>query len=111
MDSGQQAEVDQSMLELDGTANKSRLGANAILAVSLAVAKATAVERQLPLYRYLNSGANLVLPVPMMNIINGGAHAHQGADLQEFMIVPHGVASFSEAVRCGCEFSTPSSPF
>ena len=103
MDSGQQAEVDQSMLELDGTANKSRLGANAILAVSLAVAKATAVERQLPLYRYLNSGANLVLPVPMMNIINGGAHAHQGADLQEFMIVPHGVASFSEAVRCGCE--------
>ena len=103
IDSSQQAEVDQIMLDLDGTANKSRLGANAILAVSLAVAKATAVEQKLPLYRYLNSGARMVLPVPMMNIINGGAHAYKGADLQEFMIVPHGVASFSEAVRCGCE--------
>ena len=103
IDSGCQSEVDQIMLDLDGTANKSRLGANAILAVSLAVAKAAAVEQKLPLYRYLNRGAEMLLPVPMMNIINGGAHADQGADLQEFMIVPHGVASFSEAVRCGCE--------
>lgn len=103
IDSSCQSEVDQIMLDLDGTANKSRLGANAILAVSLAVAKAAAVEQKLPLYRYLNRGAEMLLPVPMMNIINGGAHADQGADLQEFMIVPHGVASFSEAVRCGCE--------
>ena len=103
IDSSCQSEVDQIMLDLDGTANKSRLGANAILAVSLAVAKAAAVEQKLPLYRYLNRGAEMLLPVPMMNIINGGVHADQGADLQEFMIVPHGVASFSEAVRCGCE--------
>lgn len=98
-----QANVDQIMLDLDGTHNKSKLGANAILAVSLAVAKASAAEKQIPLYRYLNTDANMVLPVPMMNIINGGAHAHKGADLQEFMVVPHGVASFSEAIQCGCE--------
>lgn len=98
-----QAGVDQIMIDLDGTPNKAHLGANSILAVSLAVAKAAATECGQPLYKYLNSDADMQLPVPMMNIINGGAHAHKGADLQEFMIVPHGVASFSEAVRCGCE--------
>jgi len=103
VDSLDQANVDQIMLDLDGTHNKANLGANSILAVSLAVAKASAAEKQLPLYRYLNTGANMVLPVPMMNIINGGAHAHKGADIQEFMVIPHGMASFSEAVRCGCE--------
>ncbi|MCL4146366.1 UNVERIFIED_CONTAM: hypothetical protein GTU68_047663 [Idotea baltica] len=103
VDSLDQANVDQIMLDLDGTHNKAKLGANSILAVSLAVAKASAAEKQLPLYRYLNTDAKMVLPVPMMNIINGGAHAHKGADIQEFMVVPHGVASFSEAVRCGCE--------
>ncbi len=99
----EQNTVDQIMLELDGTDNKSNLGANGMLAVSLAVAKASAAEQQKPLYRYLQTGSSLLLPVPMMNIINGGAHAHKGADLQEFMIVPHGVDSLSEAVRCGCE--------
>ncbi len=103
VDSLDQANVDQIMLDLDGTHNKAKLGANSILAVSLAVAKASAAEKRLPLYRYLNTDANMVLPVPMMNIINGGAHAHKGADIQEFMIVPHGVASFSEAIQCGCE--------
>lgn len=103
VDSLDQVNVDQIMLDLDGTHNKANLGANSILAVSLAVAKASAAEKQLPLYRYLNTDANMVLPVPMMNIINGGAHAHKGADIQEFMVVPHGVASFSEAVQCGCE--------
>ncbi len=98
-----QAQVDHIMLELDGTPNKANLGANAILAVSLAVAKAAAAEKQLPLYQYLSTTKQMVLPVPMMNIINGGAHAHKGADLQEFMVVPHGVASFSEAIQCGCE--------
>lgn len=103
VDSLDQANVDQIMLDLDGTPNKAKLGANSILAVSLAVAKASAAEKQLPLYRYLNTDANMVLPVPMMNIINGGAHAHKGADIQEFMVVPHGVSSFSEAIQCGCE--------
>ena len=103
VDSLDQANVDQIMLDLDGTHNKAKLGANSILAVSLAVAKASAAEKKLPLYQYLNTGAKMVLPVPMMNIINGGAHAHKGADIQEFMVVPHGVASFSEAVQCGCE--------
>ena len=103
VESTEQATVDQIMLDLDATANKSNLGANGMLAVSLAVAKASAAEQQQPLYRYLQNGSKLLLPVPMMNIINGGAHAHKGADLQEFMIVPHGVESLSEAVRCGCE--------
>ncbi len=103
VDSLDQANVDQIMLDLDGTHNKAKLGANSILAVSLAVAKASAAEKKLPLYQYLNTGVKMVLPVPMMNIINGGAHAHKGADIQEFMVVPHGVASFSEAVQCGCE--------
>ena len=103
VESTQQDTIDQIMLDLDGTANKSNLGANGMLAVSLAVAKASAAEQQQPLYRYLQKDSKLLLPVPMMNIINGGAHAHKGADLQEFMIVPHGVDSLSEAVRCGCE--------
>ena len=103
VDSLDQANVDQIMLDLDGTHNKAKLGANSILAVSLAVAKASAAEKQQPLYQYLNTGANMVLPVPMMNIINGGAHADKGADIQEFMVVPHVVASFSEAIQCGCE--------
>ncbi len=98
-----QSNVDNIMLTLDGTPNKANMGANAVLAVSLAVAKAAAAEQQQPLYQYLNTDAQMVLPVPMMNIINGGAHAHKGADLQEFMVVPHGVSSFSEAVQCGCE--------
>lgn len=103
VDSLDQSNVDQIMLDLDGTPNKAKLGANAILAVSLAVAKASAAEKNLPLYQYLNTSEKMVLPVPMMNIINGGAHAHKGADIQEFMVVPHGVSSFSEAVQCGCE--------
>jgi len=103
IDALDQGNVDGVMLELDGTPNKANMGANAVLAVSLAVAKAAAAEKQQPLYQYLNHDAQMVLPVPMMNIINGGAHAHKGADIQEFMVVPHGVSSFSEAVQCGCE--------
>jgi len=103
VDALDQANVDNIMLTLDGTPNKANMGANAVLAVSLAVAKAAAAEQQQPLYQYLNTDAQMVLPVPMMNIINGGAHAHKGADLQEFMVVPHGVSSFSEAIQCGCE--------
>ena len=103
VDAAKQTEIDNLMIELDGTANKSTLGANAMLAVSLAAAKAAANEAQQPLYQYLNDGSDLLLPVPMMNIINGGAHAHKGTDLQEFMIVAHGVPSLSESVRCGCE--------
>jgi enolase len=95
--------IDQRMIELDGTANKKNLGANAILGVSLAVAKAAAVFTQQPLYRYLGgTGANL-LPAPMMNIINGGAHADNAVDVQEFMIFPLGFNRFSDALRCGCE--------
>lgn len=103
VDAIDQAKVDGIMLELDGTSNKANMGANAVLAVSLATAKAAAAEKQQPLYQYLNNGAQMVLPVPMMNIINGGAHAHKGADIQEFMVVPHGVSSFSQAIQCGCE--------
>lgn len=103
IDPSQQNEIDQIMIDLDGTENKAKLGANAMLAVSLAVAKAAALQAQKPLYQYLNTGNQMVLPVPMMNIINGGAHAHKGADLQEFMIVAHGVPTLSESVRCGCE--------
>ncbi len=95
--------VDQRLLELDGTANKSSLGANAMLGVSLAVARAAAQCTQLPLYRYLGgTGANL-LPAPMMNIVNGGAHADNSVDVQEFMVMPLGFNSFSDALRCGCE--------
>jgi len=95
--------IDQRMIELDGTANKKNLGANALLGVSLAVAKAAAVFSQQPLYRYLGgTGANL-LPAPMMNIINGGAHADNAVDVQEFMVFPLGFTRFSDALRCGCE--------
>ncbi|HEU0220544.1 MAG TPA: phosphopyruvate hydratase [Gallionella sp.] len=103
LDAAEQAFIDQTMIELDGTENKSRLGANAILAVSMAVARAAAEESGLPLYRYLGGAARMEMPVPMMNIINGGAHAEGGADIQEFMIVPVGSQSFREALRCGAE--------
>ena len=98
-----QREIDQMMIELDGTENKSRLGANAILGVSLAVAKAAADARTLPLYRYVGGVSAHILPVPMMNIINGGEHADNPIDFQEFMIVPVGATSMIEAVRCGSE--------
>jgi enolase len=98
-----QREIDATMIELDGTENKSRLGANAILGVSLAVAKAAADARTLPLYRYVGGVSAHVLPVPMMNIINGGEHADNPIDFQEFMIVPVGASSMIEAVRCGSE--------
>jgi enolase len=103
LDAAEQAFIDRTMIELDGTENKSRLGANAILAVSMAVARAAAEESGLPLYRYLGGAARMEMPVPMMNIINGGAHATGGADIQEFMIIPVGSQSFREALRCGAE--------
>ena len=103
MDAEDQADVDRAMIDLDGTENKGRLGANAILGVSLAVAKAAADARGLPLYRYVGGVSAHVLPVPMMNIINGGEHADNPIDFQEFMIVPVGAASIAEAVRCGSE--------
>ncbi|MGN6123351.1 MAG: phosphopyruvate hydratase [Sphingomonas oligoaromativorans] len=99
----EQSEIDAAMIELDGTENKSRLGANAILGVSLAVAKAAAESRGLPLYRYIGGVQANVLPVPMMNIINGGEHADNPIDFQEFMIVPHGAGTLKEAVRWGAE--------
>jgi len=98
-----QAEVDRALLELDGTKTKSKLGANALLAVSLATARAAALSVDLPLYRYLGGPNSRTLPVPMMNIINGGAHADNNVDFQEFMIVPVGAPNFSEALRCGAE--------
>ncbi|HEV7289919.1 phosphopyruvate hydratase [Sphingomonas sp.] len=103
LDAEDQAEIDYAMIELDGTENKGRLGANAILGVSLAVAKAAADARGLPLYRYVGGVSAHVLPVPMMNIINGGEHADNAIDFQEFMIVPLGAESLAEAVRCGAE--------
>jgi enolase len=103
LDAEDQAEIDYAMIELDGTENKGRLGANAILGVSLAVAKAAADARGLPLYRYVGGVSAHVLPVPMMNIINGGEHADNAIDFQEFMIVPVGAESLAEAVRCGAE--------
>ncbi|MGC6399275.1 phosphopyruvate hydratase [Sphingomonas sp. FW199] len=103
MDAEDQADLDQAMIELDGTENKSRLGANAILGVSLAAAKAAADARGLPLYRYVGGVSAHVLPVPMMNIINGGEHADNPIDFQEFMIMPVGAESIGEAVRCGAE--------
>jgi enolase len=102
-DATDQRAVDQAMIELDGTENKSRLGANALLAVSLAVAKAAAAEADLPLYQYLGGANAHVLPVPMLNVINGGAHAKNSIDFQEFMVMPIGAASFSEALRWGTE--------
>ncbi len=98
-----QADIDAAMIDLDGTDNKAKLGANAILGVSLAVAKAAADARSLPLYRYVGGVGATVLPVPMMNILNGGAHADNPIDFQEFMVMPVGAESFSEALRCGAE--------
>jgi enolase len=98
-----QAEIDAAMIDLDGSDNKGRLGANAILGVSLAAAKAAAEARGLPLYRYIGGVDTNLLPVPMMNILNGGAHADNAIDFQEFMVMPVGAESFSEALRCGTE--------
>jgi len=98
-----QADIDAELIALDATPNKSRLGANAILGVSLAVAKAAAADRGLPLYRYLGGVGASVLPVPMMNVINGGAHADNGIDIQEFMILPWGAEDFASALRAGAE--------
>ncbi|PSJ59913.1 phosphopyruvate hydratase [Pseudaminobacter soli (ex Li et al. 2025)] len=103
MEAQHQAEIDQTMIDLDGTPNKARLGANAILGVSLAVAKAAAIASNLPLYRYVGGTNAHVLPVPMMNIINGGAHADNPIDFQEFMIMPVGAPTFRDAVRWGSE--------
>src|SRR5437867_2108374 len=103
LDASEQTFVDHTLIELDGTENKSRLGANATLAVSCAVAKAAAEESSLPLYRYLGGAGRMQLPVPMMNVINGGAHANNSLDMQEFMIIPVGAESFREAMRCGAE--------
>jgi enolase len=102
-DSAQQTYIDNLLIELDGTENKKRLGANAILGVSLAVCKASALEADLPLYRYIGGLNAKVLPVPMMNILNGGAHADNNLDIQEFMIVPAGLHDFSSALRAGTE--------
>jgi enolase 1/2/3 len=102
-DAFDQAEIDQTMIDLDDTPNKSKLGANAILAVSLATARAAAAELEIPLYRHIGGTNARTLPVPLMNIINGGAHADNNVDFQEFMIVPAGAPSFSEALRWGAE--------
>lgn len=103
LDASEQAFLDRTLIDLDGTENKSRLGANAMLAVSMAVARAAAEEAGLPLYRYFGGMSAMQMPVPMMNVINGGAHANNSLDLQEFMIVPVGAPSFREALRWGAE--------
>ncbi|MBL8468478.1 phosphopyruvate hydratase [Methyloversatilis discipulorum] len=103
LDAEEQAFIDKTLIELDGTENKSRLGANATLAVSMAVAKAAAEEAGLPLYRYFGGSGGMAMPVPMMNVINGGAHANNSLDFQECMIMPVGVTSFREALRMGAE--------
>src|SRR5690348_5088945 len=103
MDPLEQVKIDEIMIDLDGTANKSRLGANAILAVSLATAKAAAAELGLPLYRYVGGVYARTLPVPMMNIVNGGVHADNPIDIQEFMVMPVGAQNVAEAIRCGSE--------
>ncbi len=103
LDAEEQTRIDRVLIELDGTENKGRLGANALLAVSCAVAKAAAEDAGLPLYRYLGGAGPMSLPVPLMNVINGGAHANNSVDLQEFMIVPLGAPSFREALRWGAE--------
>lgn len=103
LDAVDQSFIDQALINLDGTENKSRLGANAILAVSLAVAKAAAEESGLPLYRYLGGAGLMSMPVPLMNLINGGAHANNNINMQEFMIVPLGISNFHDAIRCGAE--------
>ncbi len=102
-DSSKQQELDRFMIDLDGTPNKAKLGANAILGVSLAIAKAEASSQKVSLYRYLSKGEGVTLPIPLMNVINGGAHADNNLDVQEFMIVPHGASSFAESIRMGCE--------
>src|SRR3989337_763898 len=103
LDAAEQAFIDQTMIDLDGTENKSRLGANAMLAVSMAVARAAAEESSLPLFRYIGGTNAKTLPVPMMNILNGGAHADNKIDFQEFMVMPIGATSFSEGLRWGVE--------
>jgi enolase len=103
MDATCQEEIDLKMIKTDGTKNKGRLGANAILAVSMAVAGAAARSQRIPLYRYLGGVSASVLPVPMMNILNGGVHADNSVDFQEFMIVPYGASSFTKAIRMGAE--------
>ncbi len=103
LDASEQAFLDRTLIDLDGTENKSRLGANATLAVSMAVARAAAEEAGLPLYRYFGGSGSMQMPVPMMNVINGGAHANNTLDLQEFMIIPVGAPSFREAIRYGAE--------
>jgi enolase len=103
MDALDQADIDRTMIELDGTENKKNLGANAILGVSLAVAHAAANQVGLPLYRYMGGCGARILPAPMMNIVNGGQHADNSVDVQEFMVMPLGFDSFSDALRCGVE--------
>ena len=103
LDASEQSFIDKTLIDLDGTDNKSRLGANATLAVSMAAAKAAAEESGLPLYRYFGGSGPMQMPVPLMNVINGGAHANNNLDMQEFMIVPAGMGSFREALRCGAE--------
>ncbi|NMG75529.1 phosphopyruvate hydratase [Aromatoleum diolicum] len=103
LDAEEQSFIDRTLIELDGTENKSRLGANAMLAVSMAVAKAAAEEAGLPLYRYFGGSGPMAMPVPMMNVINGGAHANNSLDIQECMIMPVSMTSFREALRCGAE--------
>ncbi len=103
LDASEQAFLDRTLIDLDGTENKARLGANATLAVSMAVARAAAEEAGLPLYRYFGGSGAMQMPVPMMNIVNGGAHANNSLDIQEFMVMPVGMPSFREALRCGAE--------
>jgi enolase len=103
LDASEQSFIDRTLVDLDGTDNKSRLGANALLAVSMAAAKAAAEESGLPLYRYFGGAGPMQMPVPLMNVVNGGAHANNNLDMQEFMIVPVGMTSFREALRCGAE--------
>lgn len=103
IDASNQEKLDKTIVEIDGTENKSTVGANASLAVSLATAKAAALSRKTPLYKHINNTGKYILPVPMLNIINGGRHAENSTDIQEFMVVPAGFKSFSEAMRAGCE--------
>ena len=103
LDASEQSYIDRVMIDIDGTDNKGRLGANATLAVSMAVARAAAGDAGLPLYRYLGGAGPMALPVPMMNVINGGEHANNSLDIQEFMIMPVGAPTFREALRCGAE--------
>jgi enolase len=98
-----QATLDEKLIRLDGTRNKAHLGANAILGVSIAAARASATERRVPLYRYLRDRATYTIPVPMLNVLNGGKHADNNVDFQEFMIAPVGATTFSEALRCALE--------